>query len=78
MTNDIPARYFVKRLKSYYGGYKPFYKVIYGEEANSEHELQRFINYVNRGSYKAEFLELLTRNAHLHHITMAEFFLGEK
>lgn len=69
---------FAKKLKNYYGGYKEFYRVVYGDDAISSNELQRFINYINRGNYSLEFLETLVRNAHLHHVTMAEFFLGEK
>ncbi|UAA38660.1 hypothetical protein KIH87_18685 [Paraneptunicella aestuarii] len=78
MATQHPARQFAKKLKDYYGGYKAFYKVVYGEDAENSNELQRFINYVNRGNYSLSFLETLVRNAHLHHVTMAEFFLGEK
>lgn len=78
LATTHPARAFAKKLKSYYGGYKQFYRIIYNKEAENQNELQRFINYINRGNYSLEFIETLVRNAHLHHVTMAEFFLGEK
>lgn len=78
MASKHPAHMFAKKLKNYYGEYKEFYRVVYGDDAISSNELQRFINYINRGNYSLEFLETLVRNAHLHHVTMAEFFLGEK
>lgn len=78
MATTHPARAFAKKLKTYYGDYNEFYKVIYDKEPKNQNELQRFINYINRGNYSLEFIEILVKNAHLHHVTMAEFFLGKK
>ena len=78
MSNKhLQARLHVKRLKDTYGGYKAFYKVLYGHEAENQNELQRFINYVNRGLYNLDFLLLLVTNAGLTGLTMEAFLLGE-
>lgn len=78
MSNKhLPARLHVKRLKDSHGGYKEFYKVLYGHNAESHNELQRFINYVNRGLYNLDFLLLLVTKAGLTGLTMEDFLLGD-
>lgn len=78
MSNKhLQARLHVKRLKDTHGGYKAFYEVLYGHAAENQNELQRFINYVNRGLYNLDFLLLLVTNAGLTGLTMEAFLLGE-
>lgn len=76
-ANHQPARLHVKRLKDIHGGYRDFYEVLYGREPHSQNELQRFINYVNRGNYNLDFLEMLVSKAGLTEMTIAEFVYGE-
>ncbi|UAA38035.1 hypothetical protein KIH87_15255 [Paraneptunicella aestuarii] len=73
-----PARLYVKKLKDIYGGYRDFYLLLYGHEPETSNELQRFINYVNRGNYNLDFLELLLKNTDTKGITLEEFVLGTK
>lgn len=77
ITKQHPARLHVKKLKDIHGGYKGFYEVLYGHSAESQNELQRFINYVNRGNYNLDFLQLLVTKAGLKGLTLEEFLLGE-
>ncbi|UAA39625.1 hypothetical protein KIH87_04505 [Paraneptunicella aestuarii] len=77
-TKHHPARLYVKKLKDVYGGYKDFYVLLYGHDPESPNELQRFINYVNRGSYNLEFLEMLVTKTDTKGITLEEFILGKK
>lgn len=76
-TKQHPARLHVKKLKDIHGGYKGFYEVLYGHKAHNQNELQRFINYVNRGNYKLDFLHLLVTQAGLKNLTLEEFLLGK-
>lgn len=78
MSNKhLPARLHVKRLKDIHGGYRGFYEVLYGHAAENQNELQRFINYVNRGLYNLDFLLLLVTKAGLKGLTVEAFLLGE-
>ena len=79
MSNKhLPARLHVKRLKDVHGGYRSFYEVLYGHAAENQNELQRFINYVNRGLYNLDFLLLLVTKAGLTGLTIEAFLLEER
>ncbi|MCY7297466.1 hypothetical protein [Alteromonas sp. a30] len=74
-NHDLP-RLHVKRLKDIHGGYKTFYEVLYEKPPETHNELQRFINYVNRGNYNLDFLVLLVAKAGLKGMTLEEFLFG--
>lgn len=76
-THQLP-RLHVKRLKDIHGGYKTFYEVLYDEPPVNHNEMQRFINYVNRGNYNLDFLVLLVTKAGLKELTLEEFLFGSK
>lgn len=73
--HELP-RLHVKKLKDMYGDYNDFYEVMYGKPPETQNELQRFINYVNRGNYNLDFLFLLVTKAELKGMTLERFFLG--
>lgn len=63
----------VKRKRVEMGGSEALYFALYGE-APVKNQNQTFINLVNRGTFKAEFIALCAFKLGWHDITLGELF----
>ena len=73
-----PPKQYVEALREELDSNRVMYRKLYGKKEDNYGEVQKLINYMNRGTYSIEFITLLTKAFELENVTMGEFFLGTK
>ncbi|MCG9575434.1 hypothetical protein L1D14_04205 [Vibrio tubiashii] len=63
----------IKKKRSEMGGSKALYLALYGK-APVGNQNQTFVNLINRGSLKAEFIALCAERFEWHDVTLGELF----
>ena len=75
---DQPHKQFVNALRKEHDSNRVMFRKIYGRHEKDYGEVQKLINYMNRGTYSVGFIVLLIEAFGLENVTMGEFFLGVK
>lgn len=74
---NSPHKQFVNALREELDSNRVMFRKLYGKKEENYGEVQKLINYMNRGTYNIEFIILLIRAFELENVTMGEFFLGK-
>ena len=75
---EPPHKQFVNALRKEHDSNRVMFRKLYGRTENDYGEVQKLINYMNRGTYSIEFITLLIKAFELENVSMGEFFLGTK
>ncbi len=75
---DPPHKQFVNELREEYDSARVMFRKLHGRKEENYNEVQKLINYMNRGTYSMEFVAQLVKAFDLENVTMGEFFLGVK